>query len=81
MFEMRLATEADAELITEHRRRMFAEMGLDDPERLREVAEAFLPWVRERLGDGRYLGWLVENEGAVVGGGWDVADGFSPSLA
>jgi GNAT superfamily N-acetyltransferase len=69
MFKTRLATEADAGLIAEHRRRMFAEMGLDDPERLREVAEAFLPWVRERLRDGRYLGWLVEEEGAVVGGG------------
>lgn len=69
MVETRLATEADAELIAEHRRRMFAEMGLDDPERLREIAEAFLPWVTDRLRDGRYLGWLAEEEGAVVGGG------------
>jgi GNAT superfamily N-acetyltransferase len=69
MFETRLATEADVGLITEHRCRMFAEMGLDDSERLREIAEAFVPWVTERLRDGRYLGWLVETEGAVVGGG------------
>lgn len=78
MFETRLATEADAELIAEHRCWMFAEMGNDDPGRLREMAEAFIPWVRERLRDGRYLGWLgMEGEKVVAGAGMWLMD-FPP---
>jgi hypothetical protein len=65
MFETRVATEADAALIAGHRSLMFAEMGHGDERQLREMAEAFIPWVRERLRDGRYLGWLVQDEEAV----------------
>jgi GNAT superfamily N-acetyltransferase len=68
MFETRVATEADAALIAGHRSLMFAEMGHGDERQLREMAEAFIPWVRERLRDGRYLGWLVQDEEAVVAG-------------
>jgi len=28
----------------------------------------FVEWVRPRLADGRYIGWLLEDDGAVVGG-------------
>ena len=49
MFETRLATEADAELIGAQRRRMFAEMGRPEDERMRAMLVAFVPWVRERI--------------------------------
>ncbi|MEO6815981.1 MAG: GNAT family N-acetyltransferase [Edaphobacter sp.] len=68
MFETRLATEADAELISEQRCRMFADSGQGDEVRLKEVDENFVPWVRERLSDGRYVGWLTAEDGRVVAG-------------
>jgi len=78
MFETRLATEADAELITEHRRRMFVEMGRPEDERMRTMLVAFVPWVRERLRDGRYMGWMVEQAGLVVAGGGMYLMDFPP---
>jgi GNAT superfamily N-acetyltransferase len=65
---IRYATPEDAERITEHRHRMFRdnEFAVDDV--LARMDEAFLPWVRERLRDGRYLGLLVEQAGEAVAG-------------
>ncbi|QNI37966.1 GNAT family N-acetyltransferase [Edaphobacter albus] len=68
MFETRVATVEDAELIAEHRRKMFAEMGDSSAEQLQAMKESFVPWVRERLVDGRYLGWIVSNGEKVVAG-------------
>lgn len=68
MFETRVATPDDAELIAEHRRSMFAEMGEGDEEQLQAMVRSFVPWVRERLEDGRYFGWLVAREQSVVAG-------------
>jgi GNAT superfamily N-acetyltransferase len=39
---------------------------------------AFVPWVRERLRDGRYLGWMVEQAGQVVAGGGMYLMDFPP---
>jgi GNAT superfamily N-acetyltransferase len=79
MFETRVATAADAELIAEHRRSMFAEMGHSDRESLQGMMDSFIPWVRERLADGRYVGWLVvaDGEQVVAGGGMWLMD-FPP---
>jgi hypothetical protein len=49
MFETRLATVADAELIARYRRTMFEEMGQADGEAMRAMIATFVPWVRERL--------------------------------
>jgi ribosomal protein S18 acetylase RimI-like enzyme len=78
MFETRLATEADAELISEQRRRMFVDSGQGSDTRLKEVAENFAPWVRERLIDGRYLGWLTTEDGRVVAGAGMLLMDFPP---
>ena len=32
------------------------------------MMDAFVPWVRERLADGRYLGWMVWDGDVVVAG-------------
>jgi len=64
----RLATAADAEVIGEHRQRMFVDSGQTDNERMETVIAEFVPWVRRRLEDGSYIGWLVERDGRVVGG-------------
>lgn len=79
MFETRVATAADAELIADQRRSMFAEMGHGDEESLHGMVENFIPWVRERLADGRYLGWLVADDAdqIVAGAGMWLMD-FPP---
>jgi GNAT superfamily N-acetyltransferase len=63
----RAATEADAALITAHRRAMFASMPNPQDTVLDAMSHAFEPWVSERLGDGRYLGWIVEDDGRIAG--------------
>jgi GNAT superfamily N-acetyltransferase len=78
MYEMRAATAADAKQIAIQRRSMFLEMGIPDDEGMKAMIRAFVPWVRERLADGRYLGWLVEDGDAVVAGGGMVLMDFAP---
>ena len=63
-----MATASDAALITTHRAKMFREMGRGDDALLAEMSRHFEPWVAERLGDGRYLGWIAEENGRAVAG-------------
>ena len=64
----RFATEADAALIAGQRRAMFADAVSPVPATLNAMQARFEPWVRERLADGTYLGWIVEADGAPVAG-------------
>ena len=57
----------DAELILSHRRRMFAEDGRPEEE-LEAMSGPFRTWIEERLEDGRYFGFLVEEAGEVIAG-------------
>jgi ribosomal protein S18 acetylase RimI-like enzyme len=70
MLVIRHATVDDAELITQHRHQMFADNKLASEERYGEMDKNFLPWVIERLADGRYVGILLEDDttGQVVAG-------------
>jgi GNAT superfamily N-acetyltransferase len=68
MFETRLATVADAELIGEQRRRMFLDSVPTDDAQLERMIAKFVPWVRAKLEDGSYVGWLTSNDGRVVAG-------------
>jgi GNAT superfamily N-acetyltransferase len=71
MFETRLATDADTELVARHRVSMFVDAGQADEAGVRgleTMKENFVAWVRPRLSDGSYVGWLVEEEGRVVAG-------------
>jgi len=61
MLTLRRATVDDAALITEHRHRMFADNQLATEQRYTEMDLNFLPWVTERLADGRYIGLLLED--------------------
>jgi ribosomal protein S18 acetylase RimI-like enzyme len=73
---LRRATAEDAAIIARHRRCMFADMGASDAAMLAWVEEAARPWLRERLADGRYIGVLIEADGAVIaGGGMEVLQG------
>lgn len=67
MFTTRTATLADAALITAHRRAMFNSMPNPDEAVLVTMSRVFEPWVRERIGEGRYLGWIAEENLRVAG--------------
>jgi len=67
MFTTRTATLADAALITAHRRAMFNSMPNPNGPILEAMSRAFEPWVRERIGEGRYLGWIAEENLRVAG--------------
>jgi GNAT superfamily N-acetyltransferase len=68
MFETRLATVADAALIAEQRCRMFVDAGQAEGVALDKVKANFEAWVRPRLQDGSYVGWLVQEGERVVAG-------------
>lgn len=65
----RAATAADAAIITHHRRRMFVDAGRSDNRVLDVMEEHFLPWVRQQIEAGNYMGWLALDEAAEVIGG------------
>jgi len=67
MFTTREASIADAMLITAHRRGMFASMPNPKDAILDAMSHAFEPWVRERIAEGKYLGWMAEQDGRVAG--------------
>jgi GNAT superfamily N-acetyltransferase len=68
MFETRVATVGDAELIAEQRRRMFVDSGQAEGAQMQTMVANFMVWVRPRLEDGSYVGWLVSNGERVVAG-------------
>jgi GNAT superfamily N-acetyltransferase len=68
MATTRRATAADAEVIGEQRVRMFEEAGLSTKAHMGQMLVNFVPWVRARLQDDSYAGWLVEQDGRLVGG-------------
>jgi ribosomal protein S18 acetylase RimI-like enzyme len=68
MLETRLATAADAKLITHHRRRMFVDAGRADNQVLDIMSRTFEPWVAKAIEDGRYIGWLTSDGDRVVAG-------------
>lgn len=68
-FTIRQVTLADAPIIVTHRRRMFEDMGTNDQAILDQQDVLFDAWLRERLANGRYGGWLAEDAaGNVVAG-------------
>jgi ribosomal protein S18 acetylase RimI-like enzyme len=68
MTETRRATAVDAEVLGEQRLRMFADAGLADEDRMHPMVASFVPWVRAKLEDETYVGWLTEEDGLPVAG-------------
>jgi ribosomal protein S18 acetylase RimI-like enzyme len=60
MLSTRPATTDDAPLLTVHRHAMFAEMGEATDDALGAMSLHFAPWVRRKITEGKYLGWIVE---------------------
>lgn len=68
MHILRRATPDDAALIAAQRHSMFTDNAFVPEEQLQTMDANFEPWVRERLGDGSYVGLLIEEDGAVLAG-------------
>jgi len=68
MFEIRLAGLEDAELIGRQRRQMFLDAGQPDDVVMAAMERDFVPWVREKIAEDRYVGFLASERGVVVGG-------------
>ncbi|MCD6073673.1 MAG: family N-acetyltransferase [Rhodospirillales bacterium] len=64
---IRPTSQADLELICEHRERMFAASGRDRAA-LKPMTEAFRDWLRPRLIDKSYFGWIIERDGRAIAG-------------
>ena len=68
-FAVRRATLDDVPTILFHRRSMFAEMGIGTAEALDAMEIGFEPWLRRKLAEEHYLGWMVTTEsGEVIAG-------------
>ena len=65
---IRPATFADAALIARQRRAMYVDAVSPLPPTLDAMQTAFEPWVRERLANGVYRGWIAEADGLPVAG-------------
>ncbi len=65
---MRLATPTDAEALGRQRVLMFADAGLADIGQMGPMLARFIPWVRAKLEDGSYVGWLTEEDGELIAG-------------
>jgi GNAT superfamily N-acetyltransferase len=63
-----MATVDDDRLIAGQRQRMFVDSGQAEGESMLRMVENFVAWVRPRLADGTYLGWLIEEDGSVIAG-------------
>jgi GNAT superfamily N-acetyltransferase len=58
-FNIRFAAAGDAEIIGDHRARMFTEMGQVPPEAFDELRKQSCKRIREYLNRGEYVGWLA----------------------
>ena len=47
---------------------MFLDAGQPDDQRMAEMFRAFAPWVRGKLADDKYIGWLAAVGGTIIGG-------------
>lgn len=63
---LRQAGPADALLISEHRDAMFADSGIDAAT-IRQASGMYRDWLAGALATDAYLGWLAEEQDAVVG--------------
>ena len=58
---------ADGETLVRHRRRMFEDMGRDDPEMLDSMESAFRDYLEGALPSGEFEAWIAEDEGGAAG--------------
>jgi len=65
---IRRATAADADVLARHRAAMFRDMGQLSDDLHDTLVDAARAYFAAAISDGRYVAWLAEAEGKVVGG-------------
>jgi ribosomal protein S18 acetylase RimI-like enzyme len=68
MAETRRATAADAEAIAQMRMLMFVDAEVSTEAQMGTMVTNFVTWVRPKLEDGSYVGWLVDGPHYPVAG-------------
>ena len=69
------ATVHDSDLITRHRKAMFADMRNAPEAILTEMARNFEPWVRRMIAEDKYAGWITsDGERAIASAGLLILD-------
>jgi GNAT superfamily N-acetyltransferase len=68
-FAVRRATPDDIPTILFHRRSMFTEMGVGTPEALNTMEIGFEPWLRRKMAQEHYLGWMATTENGEIAAG------------
>ncbi|MCF4097318.1 GNAT family N-acetyltransferase [Maritalea mediterranea] len=67
-YRLRAVRESDLDIVCAHRELMFSDEGKRTRDSLEKMTAYFRPWLQERLGDGRYFGFIIEREGEAVAG-------------
>lgn len=65
----RAVTLDDIDVIVQHRRAMFEDMGYSDTAALDAMDERYRVWVRDKIERDVYLGWFVLDESGTVAAG------------
>lgn len=66
---IRNTTLDDIDVIVQHRRLMFMDMGYNDPEALDAMDARYRVWVADKIERDAYLGWFVVDEADEVAAG------------
>jgi GNAT superfamily N-acetyltransferase len=67
-YTIRFAEVDDAFIITQHRRKMFTDMGEQNYIESTSVDSVYQQWLEAKLARGDYVGWLMMHHDAVIGG-------------
>lgn len=68
-YRIRRAMVEDAPVIARHRAAMFRDMGEVNGNEVARIETASFVYTRQMMAERRYLGWVVERQGAIVAGG------------
>ena len=68
-YSMRPIVPGDEPLIAYHRAVMFRDIGFWKVDTVESLAASSLPWFRQLMASGAYVGWFILYEGQVVAGG------------
>jgi GNAT superfamily N-acetyltransferase len=66
---IRPGTVADADTVIAHRRAMFLEMGYRDDDAMKQMCEAFRPWLLRMMQSDQYLAWFAVDPGGAIASG------------
>lgn len=79
MLDTRALTPADVDLVCYHRTAMFRDMGRGE-QQIAAMIGPFRRWLKARLGDGAYFGFVVEDGGVPVAGLGLLINEWPPAL-